>query len=206
MSDASEKRPLGQRIIIAAGLILILVVMPAISWMYLSNGLNWHKKAVAELGDYGKIQPAYILWPSGDKEDRLGGKVAVLHIFGENPDLTNDNKKIIDTGEELFKQFGQSEHFRLGMIAEGGTAEFRSYVQTRPSADYAAWVWTGGLGSWRTILENGYESYCVKTGAKQVPQYYGLSDTSGTIRRYYNALNDEEVKRMVQQIAILLPR
>jgi hypothetical protein len=180
--------------------------MPAISWMYLSNGLDWHKKAVAELGDYGHVQPAFIIWPTGEKQDRLDSKVTVLHIFGENPDLTNDNKKIIDTGEELFKQFEKSEYFRLCMIAEGGTSEFRSYAQTRPSADYATWVWTGGLGSWRTILENGYESYRVKTGAKSVPQYYGLADTSGMIRRFYNALDEEEVKRMVQQIAILLPK
>lgn len=184
---------------------VILIILPALSWVYLSRGLNWRKEAVAELGSYGQIRGAYIAWPDGTKEDRLKSKVVVLHIFGENPELTPINKKIIDTGEELFKQFGRNEHFRMAMIAEGGTAEFRSHVQTRPSIDYVAWVWTGGLGSWRTIVENGYQSFALKTGAKPMTEYYALSDTAGVIRRYYDAADDEQVKRMVQQVAILLP-
>ncbi|HMX39318.1 MAG TPA: hypothetical protein PKD78_03290 [Saprospiraceae bacterium] len=187
-------------------LLVLLVGLPAISWYYLSNGLNWRKEAVAELGSYGHIRGAFIMWPDGTKEDRLKSKVVVVHVFGENPDLTPENKKIIDTGEELFKQFGQSEHFRLAMVAEGGTAEFRSHMQTRPSIDYATWVWTGGLGSWRTIIDNGYQSFVAKTAAPPMTYHYALTDTSGMIRRYYNALDDQQVKRMVQQIALLLPK
>jgi hypothetical protein len=201
MSDATPPAPLGRKIMI----FVILIILPALSWVYLSRGLNWRKEAVAELGSYGQIRGAYIAWPDGTKEDRLKSKVVVLHIFGENPELTPINKKIIDTGEELFKQFGRNEHFRMAMIAEGGTAEFRSHVQTRPSIDYVAWVWTGGLGSWRTIVENGYQSFALKTGAKPMREYYALSDTAGVIRRYYDAADDEQVKRMVQQVAILLP-
>lgn len=201
MSDATPPAPLGRKIMI----FVLLVVLPAGSWYYLRGGLNWHKAAVAELGSYGQIRGAYVLWPDGTKEDRLDSKVVVLHVFGDNPDLTPVNKKIIDTGEELFKQFGRNTNFRLAMIAEGGTAEFRSHAQTRPSVDYATWVWTGGLGSWRTIVENGYQAFAVKTGAKPMTEYYALADTAGVIRRYYDATDDEQVKRMVQQVAILLP-
>ena len=91
------------------------------------------------------------------------------------------------------------------MIAAGGTAEFRSYFQTMPSADHATWVWSGGLGTWRTVMVNGYESFCLAEGIKPDAEYFALADTAGTIRRFYDALDQKQVDRMVQHIAILLP-
>lgn len=205
MAQTENKTPTGRKIYIAAALLLILVVLPAISWFYLRGGLNWRKEAVAELADYGKIRGAYIIWQDKTKENLLQGKVVVVHNFGERPELTEANQKILTTCEKLFDQFGQNHNFRLAMVAHGGSAEFLTRKQTMPSAEYATWVWTGGLGSWRTILENGYESFCLKEKIDPDPEYYALADTSGTIRRFYNALDDKEVDRMVQHIAILLP-
>ena len=205
MESKEEKPSAGRKIYIAAALFLILVALPAGSWLYLRGGLNWRKQAVSELASYGKIRGAYIIWQDRTKEDLLDGKVVVVHLFGEDPQISAENRKILDTGERLFKQFGQNEHFRLAMISKGGSAEFRSYAQTLPSADYATWVWTGGLGSWQTILQNSYESYCLAEKVSPDPQYYALADTSGTIRRFYNALDEKQLDRMVQHIALLLP-
>lgn len=205
MENNDGKPSTGRKIYIAAALFLILIVLPGASWLYLRGGLNWHKKAVAELSVYGKIRSVPIIWQDQTKEDLLKTKVVVIHSFGDNPDLTEANKKIIDTGERLFKQFGNNPYFRLAMIYKGGTAEFRSYAQTLPSADYATWVWTGGVGAWQPILQNGYEYYCMSEKTKPDPEYYALADTAGTIRRYYNALDDKQVDRMVQHIALLLP-
>jgi hypothetical protein len=206
----SEKVPLKRKILIFGVLFIILVVLPMGSWYYLQGGLNWRKQAQAELQDYGKIRSATIIYADGTKENMLAGKVCVLHFFGANPDLTSENKQILDTGERLFTQFGykpgaQQDDFRLVMIAQGGTAEFKSYAQTLPSADYANWIWTGGLGSWNTILYNAYDLYCQRNGITPTSHYYGLSDTSGTIRRFYNAMDEKEVGRMVEHIALLLP-
>lgn len=205
MENKDKKPSVGRKVYIAAALFLILVGLPAVSWIYLREGFNWRKTAVAELGSYGKIRGAYIIWQDGTKEDLLKSKVVVLHVFGENPDLTDANKTIIDTGERLFNQFGKNEHFRLAMVAQNGTAEFRSYAQTRPSADYATWVWTGGVGSWNTIIANGHDMFCRAEGYSPIAEYYALADTSGVIRRYYNALDDKQVERMVQHVALLLP-
>jgi len=207
MSISEEKISAKRKVIIFGALFVILVLLPGISWIYLSGGLNWHKKAIGELQNYGKIRAAYVIYPDGTKEDRLKSKVTVLHIFGEKPDLTDANRSIINTGERLFDQFGTNDNFRMAMISEGGgTAEFLTHVQTKPSADYATWVWTGGLGSWRTILENGYESYCLAEKAKPDPEYFALTDTTGTIRRFYNALDENQVGRMVEHISLLLPK
>jgi hypothetical protein len=204
--ENSEKKPsAGRKIYIAAALFLILVGLPAVSWFYLRGGFNWRKQAIAELANYGKIRPAYVIWPNNVREDLLDGNVVVVHIFGENPDLTEDNDHILGTCEKLVDQFGQNFYFRVALISQNPTAEFRSRYQTIPSIERSNWVFTGGLGSWRTIILNAYESFCLAEGKKPDKEYYALADTSGTIRRFYNALDEGEVNRMVQHIAILLP-
>lgn len=207
----SEKVPLNRKIIIYSVLFVILVALPVGSWIYLRGGLNWRKEAVAELQDYGKIRKATVIYSDGTKEDQLAGMVCVIHYFGASPDLTPENKHILDTGERLFNLYGyksgaQFDEFRMVMIAQGGTAEFKTHAQTLPSAKYVNWVWTGGLGSWSTILLNAYDLYCQQNSVKPSTHFYALTDTSGTIRRFYNALDEKEVGRMVEHIAIMLPK
>ncbi len=206
MPEIEKKPTLGRKVFITIALLLILVGFPLGSWLYLREGVNWRRAAVGELAAYGQIRSAPVIFPDGTKEDRLKKKVVVLHMFEENPDLTDTNRKIIGTGERLYDQFGQNEHFRIAMIAQGGTAEFRSHIQKMPSYDYATWVCTGGLGTWSTILNNGFEAYYLKNKISSYPQYFALTDTAGVIRRYYNALDEKEVGRMVEQISILLPQ
>lgn len=207
MSDTvSPKR----KLLIFGVLFFILVVLPAGSWFYLRGGLNWRRQAQAELQDYGKIRGAFIIYADGTKENQLEGKVTVLHFFGASPDLTEVNKKILDTGERLVQQFGYkqgntTDYFRVAMIAEGGTAEFKTHAQTLPSADLVNWVWTGGLGSWNTILANGYDLYCQRNHIQPDKEYFALADTSGVIRRFYDATDEKEIGRMVEHIALLLP-
>lgn len=208
----AEKVSMRRRLVVWSVLALLLFGLPAVSWLYLRNGLNWRIEAQAELkGEYGKIQPVTVIYPDGSKDNLLTDKVCVIHYFGANPDLTPENKFILDTGERLFKQFGFKsaavpDHFRLVMISQDGTAEFRTYARTLPSADYATWVWSGGLNSWRATLVNAYTLYCEQNNVKPVSHYYALADTTGTIRRFYNALDEKEVGRMVEHIALLLPR
>ncbi len=206
MSEIDKKPTLGRRIFITSALLLILVGLPAVSWIYLRDGLNWRKKAVGELGSYGQVPSAYIHWPDGTQENQLKSKVVVAHLFGDKPDLTEENRKILDIDQKLFDQFGKNLHFRLAMIAPNATAEFRSYAQRLPSADYANWVWIPGEGYWTSVLNNGFESYYTKNDISSYPYYYALADTAGVIRRFYNAMDDKEVGRMVEQIAILLPQ
>jgi hypothetical protein len=212
MSDEQQKPTRSRKIITALALILVLGVLPAISWIYLSNGLQWRREAKSELGFYGQIRGAYVIYPDGTKENQLKESVSVIHSFGENPELTEDNKRIIDTYKRLYDQFGRMSDgtprpfFKLVLIYEGGSTEFRSEVQKIPSIDYATWVKTGGLGSWRTILENGYEKYVLEKKVKQRKEYFALTDATEQIKGFYGALEEDQVNRLVQQIAIMLPQ
>ncbi len=64
----------------------------------------------------GKFVPFAVIYPDGKKEDQIEGKVCVIHIFGEAPDLTDDNRKILDTCEKLFNQFGTKSFFRMALV------------------------------------------------------------------------------------------
>jgi hypothetical protein len=208
----TEQKPSKLRkIVIATVLFIILVGFPAGSYLYMRDGFNWRKQAVSELGQYGKIRPAYLILPSGERQNRLENSVTVIHIFAKNPELTDANRKILDDGERLFNQFGRMgdmsirPDFKIAMILEGGSAEFTSHRQLLPSVDFATWVWTGGLDAWKPTVDYGFEQFCKKEGVEPFAEYYALTDTSGQIRRYYNALDEKQVGRMVEHIAMLLP-
>lgn len=216
MTKASQEKEqpkpsLQRRIIMAFALGFVLVVLPLGSWIYLRDGLNWRKEAKAELGSYGKIRGAYIIYPDHTKENQLAESVCVIHNFGENPELTKENQQIIDTNKRLYDQFGKTSDgvprpfFKIVMIYEGGSAEFRSEIQKIPSIDFATWVKTGGLGSWGTILNNGYEKYRLEKDAKKHDYVYALAGPDGQIRCFYNALDEKQVNRMVQQVALMIP-
>jgi hypothetical protein len=171
----------------------------------MNSGFTLRKEALAKNANYGKVRTVPVIYPDGTKEDQIAGKVCVIHIFGESPDLTPENKKILDTCEKLFNQFGLNGAFRMVLIAKDGTAEFRSHYQKMASSEFVTWAWTSAIGSWRTIIENGYESFRLAEDVRAVPQYFAVCDVNGQIRRYYNALDDKEIERMAQHIAILLP-
>jgi hypothetical protein len=209
--QTTEKSTTPRRVFAGIVLFLMVIGLPAISYYYVKSGFDWRKDAQSELRDYGRIREVYHVWPDGVKENLIDKKVCVLYLFGDQPELTPENRKIIDISEELIKQFGYKpgsdvNDFRAVLIAGNQTAEFKSYGQTRPSADLNNWVWTGGLGSWTTIMKNGYDYYCQSNKITPYPQYFAVSDTSGTIRRFYNAQDKEEINRMVQHIAILMPK
>ena len=124
MSDETEKPSKNKTIIRGALLALILVILPAISFYWLNSGFQLRKEAVGKNANFGKVRSVPVIYPDGKKEDQIKGKVCVIHIFGETPDLTEDNRKILDTFEKLFNQFGVNNHFRLVLIAKDGTAEF----------------------------------------------------------------------------------
>ena len=206
MTDSNNKPSKKRRIIQASVLLFLLVLLPAISWIYMRSGYTWRKEALEELRDHGKIRAVHMIYPGNDKVNRLESKVCVLYFFGENPDLTPAYRRVLDTGHQLHNQFGATNNFRFVVIKKGGTPAFRTHLQTQPSIDYATWVQSGALGSWSTILMNGYEKFCLEEGIRGDASYYALADTSGTIRRFYNALDEAEVGRMVEHIAILLPQ
>jgi predicted translin family RNA/ssDNA-binding protein len=75
-----------------------------------------------------------------------------------------------------------------------------------PSSDFVTWAWNGSTGHWRTIMENAYDLYCKSEDVDPEKYYFGVCDATGQIRHFYNALDKDDVNKMVQHIAIMLPK
>jgi hypothetical protein len=202
MEENKDKISIGKM----AMLFLLLVVAPAMSWYYLSGGLKWRKDAVAELGSYGTVKPVWMIDDKLVKSNLIEHKVCAVYYFGENPDLTPANQRILGIGKGLQQQFEKTNNFRNVVIWEDGSLAFRGTFEEMAKGENNAWQHTAGLGGWRTVLSNQYEYFCLHEKIKPAAQYFALSDTTGTIRRFYDANDDEQMKRMIQHIAILLPR
>jgi hypothetical protein len=216
MSNTEEQVPeapvsKSNKIMRTLGIILVLVILPGMSWFYLKSGLQWRKQAQAELQDYGPIREAFAIWPDGTRDNLVKSKICVIHNFGAQPDLTPVNKSILETAEKLVDQFGfkpgaERDDFRMVMIEEGATSEFRSKVQTMKSSELSNWVWTGGITGWSSTLQGDFDYYCQTNSITPYPKYFALADTSGRVRRFYNAEDTKEVGRMVEHIAMMLPK
>jgi hypothetical protein len=146
------------KIVRTAVIVFMLVVLPALSYLLPERRTTAQEGCHRQEETYGQVRPIYVIYPDGLKEDQIKDKVCVIHYFGEGPDLTPENRQILDTAEKLFDQFGTDNNFRLVMIARDGTAEFRSHYQKMPSSDFVTWAWNGSTGHWRTIMENAYDS------------------------------------------------
>jgi hypothetical protein len=203
MEDKKDKISIGKMVM----LFLLLVVAPAMSWFYLSGGLKWRKDAVAELGSYGSVKPVWLIDDKLVRSNLIDKKVCAVYYFGDNPDLTPSNQKILNIGKGLQSQFEKSNNFRNVVIWEGGTPAFKGTFEKLSRGENNAWQYTAGLGGWKTVLMNQYEYFCLHEKiSKPAEQYFALSDTTGTIRRFYDANDDEQMKRMIQHIALLLPK
>lgn len=212
MENTEAKSSRTRKMAVAAILFLILVALPAGSWYYLRSGLNWHRKAVSELRHYGKVLPVMFIMPDGERFNDLQGRVCVVYNFGIRPDLNDTTKRVLDTYQRLFGQFGRFSDqsvrpdFRLVPLYENGTAEFKSYAQQLEVFEYAIWRNSGAVAAWEQVLDGNYRQFCREEDIRPQPCYYALADTSGSIRRFYNALDEKEIGRMVEHIALLLPK
>jgi hypothetical protein len=211
MNNQEEKASLSRRVIGIALTTLLLIVFPAVSWVYLRSGLNWRKDALSELkGRYGNIRDAALLQSDPELIDSLKGKVCIIHSFGVAPDTSVENRHILSIGEKLYKQFGvlgdgqRSRHFKLVMVAHAGSESFYDYIHGLPAAN-TKWAWSMSVDTWGVFLDKQYSEFCKSVNQNPAQETFALCDTTGAIRRFYDALDKEQVDRMVTHVTMLLP-
>jgi hypothetical protein len=211
MSQQEEKKGTLRKVIAFGAIGLLLFGLPLMSYVYLSKGFKWRMDAQSELKDFGKMPKQPMVWNDGSHEDMISGKLCVVYNFGQHADLTDVNKAILDTGEELIKQFGYNREsvrndFRFVMVRGTESYEFKGYREGKPTAHLSNWMPSGSVNTFGKIMTEGFQYYCQSEGVTPYKHYFAMTDTSGIIRRFYNAEDKGEVDRMVQQIAIIIPK
>lgn len=197
-----------RRILQALALLLFLVVLPLGSWFYLRNGLDYRKKALEELGEHGTIPPFELLTYKRDtlSREQLEGKLVVASFID-----FSDEEQTRRTGaylNKLHKQFDERPDllFLQHVLNAPGTDRIQSFeLQHRLDDQDQCLFLVGEDGNMEKRVRTLYSMPVADAPAPLNTQLV-LADTSLTIRRYYDLRKEEEIKRMVEHIAIILPR
>lgn len=160
---------------------LLLIVLPAGSYLYLKKGFSYRKQSIVEMTpidslDWSVYTTRHGLGQDGDLMEKI-----VIAVFIKN---TPDLKDKAPTIKALHDQFGARQEVKFALVNSGdaGVTHFTE----------------------REILDDIY----VLDGYRdqQVHQEnLTLIDQQGRVRGYYNINERTEMQKLVRHIAVLLP-
>ncbi|MCB0634458.1 MAG: hypothetical protein R2824_32750 [Saprospiraceae bacterium] len=187
-------------------LVMLLIVFPAVSWYYLNSGLQYRKAAMEELDDYGTFPNAPWTFADGSviSPSFLQGKMILAHVLPA-------------AGQELDEQFGHTLQKLHHQFDERNELVFLSLVpgdsaQVAQRAEQFKTTYSLNDGAQIFFLQVGKDKLedirsRILQPREDIDQdvLFLLTDTSATIRRYYDVREESEIKRLVEHIALLLP-
>ena len=214
MSERSKT----QKYIQAAAFFIFIIGMPLGSWYFLQKGFDYNKEIMSELHNYGRIPDFSLVNQNGDTLTRadMEGKVLVINFFNKEKSsfpLTMDYLRKIrqfdDRNDIVFVSHALNSGmgFNLNAIAE------KEKLNNNHN------LFLKGDQVEKLLLEGYQIPDLEKRGEdKKIPRstdfsklnkdypYFVLVDVSGTIRNYYDINNEKSITRMIEHIALILPR
>ncbi|MEM6963117.1 MAG: SCO family protein [Bacteroidota bacterium] len=206
-------------------LFIILIGFPALSWYYLKSGFDYQMTARAELKDYGNLTTFSFTDMEGKElnQDSLKSKMVVLAFLGKNDEINNDMLEIIG---RLNQQFGDNESLRLLVgTLQPERDSLAKLKQVFTSGNYIAdqvVLYRGDkdkiqrwLGKeikipveWIENEDGVHDIRIVENDNPELEDYpfFVVTDTKHKIRNFYHIQKQPEIHRMVEHIALLLPR
>ncbi|MBK7870384.1 MAG: hypothetical protein IPJ74_06690 [Saprospiraceae bacterium] len=202
---ANQKSGLNRTFILAIGILLLLLVgFPIGSWFYLKAGLDYRKEVMSDLHDYGAMPSIALTTYSGqtlEKQDVAEKIIVAAFLNFQDQTITEQS------GRWLFKLHDQFDErrdvaFLLHVMDTTASPEnidaFATEYQLQDTAQ--CFFLKENPEIFKTIATNVY-----KIPENAVNAHFALADAQGTVRRYYDLRKTEEVNRLVEHIALLLP-
>lgn len=187
-------------------LIMLLIVFPAVSWYYLNSGLQYRRAAMEELDDYGTFPNAPWTMVDGStiSPGFLHGKMILANVLPAKDEGLYD--QFGHTLQKLHHQFDERNELVFLSLVPGDSAQVINRAERfRESFD----------------LNDGAQLFFLQVGNNKLEELrsrllqpqeeisedamFLLTDTSATIRRYYDVREEADIKRLVEHIALLLP-
>ncbi len=170
--------------------ILMLFLLPFVSWYYLQSGLNWRKQAQAIMSG---TQP----FPAGEWKDQtnqlfssgdLAEHVSIVSLVS-----CENEKSISITLDSLYHQFKETKKANF-IILNTCNEQSDLLLDTTRTAWYVF-----NCGDSNTL--------CDLVLAKWPPgKTHALIDRNKVIRAYYAEVTKDEKKMLLEHMALLLPR
>ena len=176
-------------------LLLFLVGFPVISYFYLKSGYDYRVDAMRELQEYAPLPmaPPADVW--GDSL-QAGRDIVLLHFIDlENADQRDLIGKYMG---EIHEQFDGVERVQFWAGFEpADSMQIKAFLDNYKLRDPKQYH----------VLDRAYftDDFAFLEGGVTSKPFVMLSDTTGTIRNFYNLENGNELVRLVEHITYLMP-
>jgi len=175
-------------------LFLLLVLTPAVSWYYLSKGLDYRQEHLQHLDHFGQAPEGSWLSSDGvpiskaDWQEQL----SLICFLSEDPDPAS----VTPVLSRIHAQFDDREDVVIYQFVY-----IRDNVAVEPGPDPLQWLvlplplseWEELRGRWSAML------------GKDVSDGVVLVDRKGELRQTFRLKDDAEMKRLVETVAVMLP-
>lgn len=180
----------------------LLVVVPAMSWYYLREGMKYRKTSLSELKDYGKVEAFEAKTLNGlvMNQDSLKGKIAIV-TFVMNGTDANDIL-LMENYTKMIKQFQERKEVCFLTFINADSSNTLGIAQRNKIIAPTSYI---AATTKAKILEI-MKAFKVETTAEiNSYPYLVFLDTNSSVRFMYDATKPEPMKRMVEHIAMKLP-
>ena len=189
-------------IIQTAALFLLLVFLPLGSWYFLQSGVDYRKSALDELQEFGEVP--MISYQSFDLDKAASsGKMLILGFLDDT--AANAESKIGERLAALHDQFDNRQDvlFLNHVNADQEVVDLlkNDYKLDDAEQCYFSLVEKEAVANYQSKYP-GVSDFDLELFKENV---IAITDTSHQIRQYYNLGEAEEMKRLIQHIAIILP-
>lgn len=186
------------------GLLLLLVVLPLGSFYYLKKGADYRREALAEFGDYGPMPDLTAYEPLlGELPDSLRGNMFVLAWLSDSG--VESSTRYGEALQRLGEQFKDSPHIYFVTLVQDKELGLR-FADQYELGEYAAiepFLRLDNTAFYRSAeaIDLPLSEYDAPGGKPIV----ALVDSRLTVRGFYDLTREEEVKRLVNHIALFIP-
>jgi hypothetical protein len=201
---AEQKQRQTARWVQISGLLLLLVALPLGSFYYLKKGADYRRSALAQFDDYGRMPDLerYDLI-AGELPDSLRGNMFVLGWLA----ATSDEATAIyaESWRKLGNQFLESPYiYFVSLVQDSALAQ--RVIREHGLAPYAA------VQPFLRMPESAFYQTAERIqlplseyDAPGTKPIVALVDSSLTVRNFYDLTQEDEVRRLVNHIALFIP-
>lgn len=184
-------------------LVLVLLGFPAISWYYLNTGLDYHKGAMAELGDHGALplfeRTNYDGTPLNTAD--LHGSIVIASVY----DLAQTalSEQFGQAFSKLHDQFDERRDVLFLSVVGADSTLIPAFIEKYELADpEQCYFFATPEEAMKTLAQSGFRMPELQGAGSP---FIAFADTASVIRNYYDVRDADKLKRLVEHTALLLP-
>ena len=198
MAEAKQKR----NIWAVALMLILLAVLPVISYIYMKKGYDYQFEARSELAKLGPAMELPELTFFGDTlvGADMGKQVQLLAYFDPK-----DKETLELSGKyfgEIHEQFNDAKWFRMDLLVPSGReVALKTYQEEHKMDDaYQVFFYKTNKGAGEVN-----QSLYIKAQDVRQANFVALADTTGTVLNTYDLSDGKQFVRLIEHIAILRP-